>query len=269
LIKRFPPIYYRTGLPFIKKIKGIVLITLLLLLMGFFHKGAPPADARMIIHFRALVHGEPLQMNKKYRNRFGEIFGISRFRFYAGKMAPVYMDTAFKSNITSSYHLIDFTDSASTYIELPVNAGDFNGIQFLLGVDSTDQTRGAQSGALDPVRGMFWTWNSGYLSFKMEGFSPASTQPAHMMAYHIGGYRYPYSTVWKVRINTPNDEVFRITKENKITVVVAIDLDYFFDGQTPLHIKDIATCTTPGELARKISENFIGTFTGLTLTPDP
>jgi hypothetical protein len=269
LIKRFPPIYYRTGLPFIKKMKGVVFIFLLFFLMGFFHKDAPTADAGMIIHFRALVHGEPLQMNKKYRNPFGEIFGISRFRFYAGKMAPVYMDTAFKTNITSSYHLIDFTDSASTYIELPVNAGDFNGIQFLLGVDSADQTRGAQSGALDPARGMFWTWNSGYLSFKMEGFSPVSSQPAHMMVYHIGGYRYPYSTVWKVRINTPNNEVSRITKENKITVVVAIDLDYFFDGQNPLHIKDISSCTTPGELARKISENFIGTFTGLTLTPNP
>ena len=56
------------------------------------------------------------------------------------------------------------------------------------------------------------------------------------------------------------------TKENKIIVEVGVDLDYFFDGQTPLRIREIPSCTAPGDLARKISENFIGTFTGLTIS---
>jgi len=186
-----------------------------------------------------------------------------------GRIAPIYTDSLAQIKIRSTYNLIDFSDSASTRIELPVKVGNCNGIQFLLGVDSTDQVRGAQSGALDPARGMFWTWNSGYQSFKLEGSSPVSTQPAHSIAYHIGGYRHPYSTVWKIRINTTDDESFQITKENKINVDVPLDLDYFFDGQTALHIKEIPSCTTAGELARKISENFIGTFTGLNLTEKP
>ena len=45
--------------------------------------------------------------------------------------------------IRSAYNLIDFSDSASTRIELPVKVGICNGIQFLLGVDSTDQVRGS------------------------------------------------------------------------------------------------------------------------------
>jgi len=223
----------------------------------------------LIIHFRAYIHGEPLQLNKKYKNPFGEIFSISRFRFYAGSIAPVYADAGFKNSMTPAYHLIDFSDSASTCIEIPSAAGACNGIQFQLGVDSADQGRGAQTGALDPAKGMFWTWNSGYQSFKIEGYSPLSAQPAHTIAYHIGGYRSPYSTVWKIRIYTTDDELFRITKENKIIVEIPIELDYFFDGPAPLHIKEIPACTTAGALARKISENFIGTFTGLTLYQNP
>jgi hypothetical protein len=52
-------------------------------------------------------------------------------------------------------------------------------------------------------------------------------------------------------------------------IEVGMDLDYLFDGPTPIHISETASCMKPGELARKISENFIGTFTGLTISPNP
>jgi len=226
-------------------------------------------DCTLVIRFRAMVHGEPLILNKNYRNPFGEEFRISRFRFYAGNIDPLYTNTSIKEDPANKYHLIDFSDSVSTLIEIPVSSGDCNGIRFILGVDSTDQTSGAKSGALDPVRGMFWTWNSGYQSFKIEGSSPASSQPAHLLAYHIGGYRSPNSAVWNIRIHTTADEVFRITPEKKITLELPLELDYFFDGPFPLHIEETPTCTTAGMLARKISENFIGSFTELILHTNP
>jgi hypothetical protein len=245
----------------------MVFITSLILLMTSFRKSV--MDTSLVIHFKAYVHGEPLQLNKEYKNPFGEIYEISRFRFYVGKIEPVYTDAGLKPNRAPPYQLIDFSDSSSTLIEFPATMGTCNGIQFVLGIDSADQNQGAQTGSLDPIKGMFWTWNSGYQSFKMEGFSPLSNQPSHMIAYHIGGYRYPFSTVWKIKMNTTNDEVFRITNEYKIIVDVPVELDYFFDGATPLRIREISSCTTPGEMARKISENFIGSFTGLTLTSNP
>jgi hypothetical protein len=248
------------------KIMGLLFAALILCGTGFFTRSE--SDSTLIIQFRAYVHGEPLLMNKKYQNPFGETFEISRFRFYAGRIAPVYSDTGFKTNISSAYHLIDFSDSSSTRFELAVAGGICNGIQFLVGVDSIDQVLGAQSG-LDPVKGMFWTWNSGYLSFKIEGYSPLSTQPAHLIAYHIGGYRYAYNTVWNVKLYSTNDASFRITKRNRMMVEIGIDLDYFFDGTTPLHIKETPSCTTTGEMARKLSGNFIGSFTELVISPYP
>jgi hypothetical protein len=247
----------------------IVISVLPILFLSSFHSAVSTPDAELVIRFRAYVHGEPLELKKKYKNPFGEIFEISRFRFYAGRITPVYSDSQVKPDSQTTYHLIDFSDSLSTCVVIPVTAGLCSGIQFLLGVDSLDQNRGAQTGVLDPSLGMYWTWNSGYQSFKIEGNSPASGQPAHLMAYHIGGYRFPYSTVWKIRINTTDGEVFRISKENKITVEIPIELDYFFDGQTPLRIREIPSCTTAGELAWKISENFIGSFNGLTLAKNP
>jgi len=249
--------------------KNIIYSFLTFMILSSFHKAGPIPGAELKIRFRAYVHGESLELNKKYRNPFGEVFEISRFRFYAGRIAPVYTDSNLKTFSRNIYHLIDFSDSASTQIILPASEGLCEGIQFLLGVDSIDQVRGAQTGALDPAKGMFWTWNSGYQSFKIDGYSAASTQPAHILAYHIGGYRHPFSTVWKIRINTTDNEAFRITKEYKIEVEIPIELDYFFDGPTPLHIHNISSCTTAGDQAWKISENFIGSFSGITLSKSP
>jgi hypothetical protein len=269
LIKRTSPSHWQSCRSIARKAKDIAKAFFIFVMITSFHKPNPAAGAQLTIRFRAYVHGVPLEMNKKYKNPFGEIFEISRFRFYAGQVAPVYTNANIKSSTPAVYHLIDFSDSVSTLLVLPATEGLCNGIRFLLGVDSLDQVRGAQNGALDPVRGMYWTWNSGYQSFKIEGYSSVSAQPAHMIAYHIGGFRHPYSTVWQIRINTIDDEVFRLTEENKIVVEVPIELDYFFDGQTPIHIREISSCVTAGELAWKISENFIGSFNGLILSKNP
>lgn len=254
-------------LPMLRRISQFLFSLFLLGVMGSFQK--KEMDSTLIIQFRGCVHGAPLELNKKYQNPFGETFEITRFRFYTGKLAPAYTDASLKSKISSPYHLIDFSDSNSTRIELPVMAGNCHGIQLQIGVDSADQSRGAQTGALDPARGMFWTWNSGYINVKIEGNSPVSKQPSHLFEYHIGGYRNDNNTVWKIKLFSTNDESFQISKENKTIVEVGIDLDYLFDGPTPLRIKEISNCMTPGPLARKISENFIGTFTGLTISANP
>jgi hypothetical protein len=253
--------------PTVQRVRGFAFSLLLIGVMGSFQK--KEMDSTIVIQFRAYVHGVPLELNKKYLNPFGETFEITRFRFYTGKLAPAYTDASIKPKISSPYHLIDFSDSSTTRIELPAIAGNCHGIQLQIGVDSMDQNRGAQSGALDPAKGMFWTWNSGYINFKIEGNSPVSTQPSHLFEYHIGGYRNDNNTVWKIKLYNTNDESFLITKENKVIIEVGIDLDYLFDGPTPLRIKEVSSCMMPGELARKISENFIGTFTGLTIFPNP
>ena len=48
-----------------------------------------------------------------------------------------------------------------------------------------------RTGVLDPSGAgadMYWTWNSGYIFFKMEGTSPAATGMGNSFMYHIGGF---------------------------------------------------------------------------------
>lgn len=233
-------------------------------------KTSSAVPPNLILHFKATVHGQPLQLHQNYTNPFGETFRPDIFRFYAGKIRPALNDRApMKAFRDEAYHLIDFSDSVSTTVSLRVPEGIYNEIHFLLGVDSVDQTSGAQTGALDPARGMFWTWNTGYLSFKIEGSSPDSKEPAHGFSYHIGGYRSPNSTVWRMKIGTHPDQQFRVGKNGTTNLVIPIELDYFFDGLTPIHIRNTATCTTPGHTARLISGNFTGAFTGIEIPGQP
>jgi hypothetical protein len=154
-------------------------------------------------------------------------------------------------------------------VSLRVPEGVYDEIHFLLGVDSIEQASGAQTGALDPARGMFWTWNTGYLSLKMEGTSPDSREPFHAFSYHIGGYRFPNRTVGTMNIGTDNGQKFRVNKETVTNLTILIELDDFFDGTTPIHIRDTAACTTPGATARRIFQNFTEAFTGIEILRSP
>lgn len=64
----------------------------------------------------------------------------------------------------------------------------FTAVKFGLGIDSITTMNGTYTGALDPVNGMYWTWNSGFINLKLEGVIQSTA-----FTYHLGGYRYPYN----------------------------------------------------------------------------
>ena len=58
---------------------------------------------------------------------------------------------------------------------------------FYLGVDSLTNSNGAMGGDLDPTKGMYWTWQTGYIHFKLEG-NIICDSSRKSFEYHIGGY---------------------------------------------------------------------------------
>lgn len=100
------------------------------------------------------------------------------------------MQTTDKKNIPelNSYHLINEEGTASKSFSFFVMPTQYNSLSFLIGVDSLKNVSGAQTGGLDPLNGMFWTWNTGYIMFKMEGNSPSSSVVNNKIEYHIGGF---------------------------------------------------------------------------------
>jgi len=226
-----------------------------------FNKNVNQSKSDLILHFTATVDGEPLRFRKNYTNAFNESFAVEKFKFYFGKARLIDQNAHQESPLGGDdYALIDFTDSTSCSLKLSFRPGKYNAIQFLLGVDSIDNVSGAQTGALDPSKGMFWTWNSGYVMAKLEGSSPQSNQPAHTIAYHIGGFRQPDNTARIINLLFPDKSDLETKASQTHVLFITADLKYWFDGKNPLHIKEIPTCTTPGKLARSISDNYAGMF---------
>lgn len=101
----------------------------------------------------------------------------------------------------NSFHLIDATEPASMKIKLPIsNAIQYNQLKFSIGIDSATNTAGAMGGDLDPTKGMYWTWQSGYINVKIEGTYSRSTARNKKFQFHIGGYKYPYAAVQPISL---------------------------------------------------------------------
>ena len=77
-------------------------------------------------------------------------------------------------------------------------------LSFIIGVDSTLQTNGAHSGVLDPIHGMYWSWQSGYINWKLEAEVIHAGQ-SNAIQWHVGGYHAPYQTQRAVRLKLMND----------------------------------------------------------------
>lgn len=107
------------------------------------------------------------------------------------------------------YHLIDFFGDKNSFVILNHPADDFDEICFSTGVDSLMQCMGVQSGALDPVNGMYWTWQSGYIHTKIEAEIEKNGKISPL-ELHLGGYRYPNSTIQRVSVKYAGQQHMQI-----------------------------------------------------------
>ena len=107
----------------------------------------------------------------------------------------------------NSYHLIDASEDAS-FNRLICNGQFFlfDKIQFNLGIDSLTNVSGALGGDLDPTKGMYWAWHSGYINFKLEGKINSNKS----VQYHLGGYQFPNNALKTITLNVPHTNVLVI-----------------------------------------------------------
>ena len=103
-----------------------------------------------------------------YVNASGENFSVTNFRYYISNVKLI-KDDGSKYSVPNSYFLIDANDTNSLKVNLAnIPGGKYTGVEYLIGVDSARNVAGAQTGALDPVNGMFWSWTQGYIFLKLE-----------------------------------------------------------------------------------------------------
>jgi len=212
-----------------------------------------PKAATVKISFINTVKGMPLVLDSmEYTNPFNEIYTVSRLKYYISNISLNNPQKHFAE--AGSYHLIDAADSASLHFSFGAAANTYNSISFMVGVDSIKNVSGAQTGALDPSRGMFWTWNSGYIMFKLEGNSTASSIFNHKIEYHIGGFAGKDNVVQLITI--PLSSPLKLDAGKSSEIIITADLDKIWHGTNELKIAETPVTMSPGILSKKIADNY-------------
>jgi hypothetical protein len=166
----------------------------------------PTPKTQVQIQFNNYVGNSVLQLDSTYKNELGQAFTVSNFKYYISNVCLKNVDG--KNYVIRDYFLINELEEESKKITLNnIPEGNYTSIEFMLGVDSLHNCSGLQSGALDPVNGMFWAWNTGYVFLKLDGQSSASKSVGHIFEYHIGGYKQPANSMRKITLNLKNNKL--------------------------------------------------------------
>ena len=221
----------------------------------------PAADHSLNITFKPIADADDLVLGNTYNNTWGEPYTVSMFKFYICQIKLYNTDSGTSYDVNKDeYFLVNFADNNSTVLHLNAVPRTFNRIGFVIGVDSIRNVSGAQTGALDPAKGMFWTWNSGYIMAKLEGNSPASGQPNNKFEYHIGGFSGPDNVVKQVTLSFPLGQAVTLQSGKSSDMTITANANAWFFNPNDVEISLTPVCTTPGPLARQIAENYIKMF---------
>lgn len=197
---------------------------------------------------------EQLEFNKEYVNQNGDTLQIERFRFYLSGFELVYQNGVIYRE-PESYHLVDASeDSTLTIVLKNVPEGKITTVRFCIGVDSLKSVSGAFGGDLDPMYGMYWAWNSGYIHAKLEGTSKQCRTHQNRFEFHIGGF-------------TGNQNAFRqlsfaVDEKSGNHFILLADAREWFNE---IQLSKTNSIVIPGEAAVQMANQYAGMFK---LNPD-
>jgi hypothetical protein len=203
---------------------------------------------KLLLQLHHFIGKEALVLGEPFTNILGDTIMVQKFKYYLSNFSII-DDKGKAIKLVPSYFLVDEADSASKTIVLSIPDVTVTGIRFLLGVDSIKNVSGIQSGALDPLKGMFWTWNSGYVMAKLEGSSTSSTIAGSSFQYHVGGFRTPMNTLRMIDLPAT-------VEKDANTLSIHADINRWFQGNSVLSIAETPVCHSPGPLAVRIADNY-------------
>lgn len=160
---------------------------------------------KKIVVFNPVFGNSKLQIDSTYKLPDGDSIQIEALRFYISEIEFLQNGKKIWQE-KNSYHLIDLAQKGSLTIalNLPTNIA-FTQLKFNLGIDSLTNVSGAMGGDLDPTKGMYWAWQSGYINFKLEGKSNLCKTRNNEFQFHLGGYQYPFNNLQTIFIDVlPN-----------------------------------------------------------------
>ncbi len=227
----------------------------------------------MTIHFDNRWGDHDLAFAQEETTPNGEKVTLSKLKYYVSNFVLINEDgTKYTVPQDNCYFLLDESVADGDEIELSdVPAGNYTGFTFTLGVDSLRNTKdiSQRTGALDvagDAADMYWTWNSGYIFYKIEGTSPASTNMDNLFWYHMGGfggYSSPtFNNLKNITLTADeSDEEHQpaeVRKDRNPEWHLYVDASKLFSGATTLKISE-----HPSVMFDPFSVNICNNFPGM------
>lgn len=220
---------------------------------------------RVKLKFDHIVGGRVLQLGSAtYTNAAAENYTIETLRYYISNIKLTRQDgTVYTVPKDSSYFLIDASVENSLFPKFQVPVGTYTKLDFILGVDSLKNTEDIASrlGDLSVDKGMYWSWNSGYIFLKMEGKSAASSSGNYH--FHIGGFGgYNTQTINNIKavsVDLTKAGSSAVQEGLSSDIHLMVDVSLVLDGKTPFSIKEHPSVMF-GEFSTSIADNYQAMF---------
>lgn len=220
-----------------------------------------PTGNAIGISFEHFVGADPLIADDviRYQNANTDSFSVEHYKYYISNIS-------FTDNLgntwyeNESYHLINVEDTNSMMVYIDsMPAGTYVSMNFMIGVDSTRNVSGSQTGALDPANGMFWTWSSGYIMALFEGHSPSSTASFDLTIFHIAGFSGQYAGQrWASPSFGANTAV--VTANTVPVIHMHNDLNEWWQTPNLIDFSSYNVINTPGTTSQAVADNFADMF---------
>jgi hypothetical protein len=201
------------------------------------------------LNFEPMFNNQTLVLNDSfYHINNNDSIQITKLKFYISSIR-FYNNNKLVFEEKNSYHMVDVSEIKTLHINInKPSTAKFNSIKFDLGIDSITNTKGVFGGDLDPTKGMYWAWHSGYINFKLEGTSNVCNTRNNVFEFHLGGFASPYNCLQTIQLQLLNS--------NKAMVLV--DINQFL---SQINLANTNAIMTPSkqaiELAKQATKMFI------------
>lgn len=221
------------------------LVIPLILLFSFCQSVAQKQKDSLGLALKMEWKGNPLILHKTYISENKDTLQLHQLKFY---LCNIQIELEDNTNLKlDECHLVDIEDFSTMWIPIGKNQKkNISKISFSVGVDSLKSVSGALSGDLDPAKGMYWAWQSGYINMKIEGTSSSCKTRKNAFQFHIGGYLKP---------NYARRTIVLTPKSNALEVVM--DLSVLFEN---LKLTEDNSVMIPGKKAMEIADKSMKMF---------
>ncbi len=233
----------------------------------------PSRKGTIVLNFDNVAGTRDLKFGESYTNAAGEQFSLDMFQYYISNIKLKTEDG--REHVVpqdESYFLVKEQDANSQLITLKnVPEGNYNFVTFTIGVDSLRNTMDVSKriGVLDVGnaemgKGMYWSWNSGYIFVKAEGLSPQvapGPDGQRKFRYHIGGFGgYSSRTINNIKAKTLDlgRDRAKVRQGKAPEVHIVVDVLKMFSGTTT-----ISLATNPTVMFSPFSVNVANNYVNM------